>query len=70
MAITVPITIVSLTVYVLRDQIQWIPGLILAIGMVIGAMASVQFAINVPQSVLKWAMFGMVLLVCIGAYFS
>lgn len=70
MAITVPVTIVALTVYVLRDQVQWIPGLVLAIGMVIGAMASVQFAINVPQTVLKWVMFGMVLLVCIGAYFS
>ena len=70
MAITVPVTIVALTVYVLRNQVQWVPGLVLAIGMVIGTMASVQFAINVPQSVLKWVIFGMVLLVCIGAYFS
>jgi uncharacterized membrane protein YfcA len=70
MAITVPVTVVALTVYVLRDQVQWIPGLVLAIGMVLGAMASVQFAINVPQSVLKWVMFGMVLLVCLAAFFS
>jgi len=70
MAITVPVTVVALAVYVLRDQVQWIPGLVLAIGMVIGAMASVQFAINVPQSVLKWVMFSMVLLVCLAAFFT
>lgn len=70
MAITVPVTVVALLVYVLRHQVQWLPGLVLAIGMVAGAMASVQFAINVPQSVLKWVMFGMVLIVCIVAYFS
>jgi len=38
--------------------------------LVIGAMASVQFAINVPQSVLKWVMFSMVLLVCLAAFFT
>jgi len=70
MAITVPVTVIALTVYVLRNQVQWIPGLVLAIGMVIGAMASVQFAIKVPQFVLKWVMFGMVLLVCLAAFFT
>jgi uncharacterized membrane protein YfcA len=70
MAITVPVTVVALTVYVLRDQVQWIPGLVLAIGMVLGAMASVQFAINVPQSGLTWVMFGLVLLVGLAAFFS
>ncbi len=69
-AITVPITVVALTVYVLGGQVLWIPGVVLAIGMVIGATASVHFAINVPQAVLQWVLFAMVLVACIGAYFS
>ncbi len=70
MAITVVVSLVALTVYILRGQVLFIPGLVLAIGMVAGALASVQFAINVPQYVLKWVMFGMVLIVCLVAYFS
>ena len=70
MAITAALTVVALSIYILRGQVLWIPGLTLAIGMVAGAMLSVQFAINVPQFVLKWVMFAMVLLVCLVAYFS
>jgi len=70
MAINAGLTIVALSVYLLRDQVLWIPGLILAIGTVAGTVLSVQFAINVPQSVLKWTMFAIILLVCVLAYFS
>ena len=69
-AITVPITVVALIVYVIGDQVWWIPGFVLAIGMMIGATASVHFAIKVPQAVLQWVLFAMVLVACIGAYFS
>lgn len=70
MAITAALTVVALIVFVFRDQVLWIPGLVMAVGMVGGAMASVQFAINVPQSVLKWTLFVMVLVTCAAAYFS
>ncbi|MBL4576541.1 MAG: sulfite exporter TauE/SafE family protein [Opitutaceae bacterium] len=70
MAITAALTLVALGVYVLRDQVLWIPGLVMAIGTVTGAMASVNFSISVSQTVLKWIMFGMVLIVCVVAYFS
>jgi len=70
MAITAALTIIALAVFVARGQVLWIPGLTLAIGMVAGAMASVQFAINVPQSVLKWTLFVMVLITCAAAFFS
>ncbi|MDT8397374.1 MAG: sulfite exporter TauE/SafE family protein [Pseudomonadales bacterium] len=70
MAITATLTLVALTVFVIRSQVLWIPGLIMAAGTVAGAMCSVQFAIAVPQSVLKWVLFVMVLLSCAGAYFS
>jgi len=70
MAITAALTVIALGVFVVRGQVLWIPGLVLAVGTVAGAMASVQFAINVPQSVLKWSLFVMVLITCAAAWFS
>ena len=70
MAITAALTVVALGVFIVRGQVLWIPGLIMAIGTVAGAMASVQFAIKVPQTVLKWVLFVMVLITCVAAYFS
>jgi len=70
MAITAILTVVALVVFVARGQVLWIPGLIMAVGTVVGAVTSVRFAIAVPQSVLKWALFTMVVISCVGAYFS
>lgn len=70
MAITAALTVIALGVFILRGQVLWIPGLIMAAGTVVGAMMSVNFAISVPQSVLKWVMFVMVLITCAAAYFS
>jgi uncharacterized protein len=68
MAITCALTVVALGIFILRDQVLWIPGLLMAIGTVAGATVSVQFAISMPQVVLKWILFLMVVLACIGAY--
>jgi uncharacterized membrane protein YfcA len=70
MAITATLTLVALGVFIARGQVLWIPGLLMAAGTVIGAVTSVKFAIAVPQSVLKWVLFGMVLISCAGAWFS
>lgn len=70
MAITAALTVVALGIFLIRGQVLIIPGLILAIGTVAGAMASVNFAVQVPQAVIKWAMFGMVVVACIMAYLS
>jgi uncharacterized membrane protein YfcA len=70
MAITAALTVMALLVFIIRGQVLWVPGLILAVGTVAGATVSVQFAINVPQSVLKWVLFVMVLITCGAAYFS
>ncbi len=70
MAITAALTTVALAVYFVRDQVLIIPGLLLAAGSVAGVFASVRFAISVPQEVLKWILFAMVLLACAGALFS
>lgn len=61
---------VALVVFIARGQVLWIPGSILAFGMVAGAMLSVKFALNVSQNTLKWLLFVMVTLACGGAFFS
>jgi uncharacterized membrane protein YfcA len=70
MAITATLTLVALVVFVMRGQVWWVPGLLMAVGTVVGATTSVRFAISVPQSVLKWTLFVMVLISCTAAYFS
>jgi uncharacterized membrane protein YfcA len=69
MVCTAVFSVVALTVFVLRDQVLWIPGLILAVGTVAGAWLSVKFAISVKQSTLKWIVFVMVSITCTVAYF-
>ncbi|MAM69823.1 MAG: permease [Gammaproteobacteria bacterium] len=69
-AITIFTTTVALGVYILRNQVLIVPGLLLALGAVVGAVLSVKFAISMPQAVLKWILFVMVSLACLGAYFS
>ena len=61
---------VALGIFAWRDQVWWLPGIMLAIGSVIGAMGGVRFAIKVDQSRLKWILFIMVTLTCLGAYWS
>jgi uncharacterized protein len=68
MAATAMLTVVALAIFALNGKVLWGPGLILAIGMVAGAMASVNFAISVPQVVLKWVMFALIVITCIAAY--
>ena len=60
---------VALIVFALRGQVWWIPGFLLAIGSIAGAMISVRFAINVSQNTLKWILFVMVTATCAGAFF-
>lgn len=66
---TAAFSVMALGVFILRDQVLWIPGLILAAGTVIGAIVSVRFAISVAQTTLKWLLFIMVTLTCGAAFF-
>lgn len=66
---TAAFSVVALVVFVARDQVFWVPGLILAAGTIIGAMLSVRFAVNVAQSTLKWILFVMVSITCGAAFF-
>ena len=59
---------VSLLVFMTRDQVLWVPGLVLAAGTVLGVRLSVRMAVNVSQRVLRWFLLVMVLLVCAAAW--
>ncbi len=60
-------SVVALAVFVVRDQVMWLPGLVLGLGTVVGAAISVKFAISVSQTTLKWLLLVMVSLTCAGA---
>jgi uncharacterized membrane protein YfcA len=64
-AVTLAYTIVALTVFIIRGQVDWIPGLVLAIGSMTGAYLSVKFAISVNKKILNWIIFALVALTCI-----
>lgn len=58
---------VALGVFVIRDQVMWIPGLIMGVATMIGVQMSVKFAVNAEQKTLKWILLAMSLIVCIAA---
>jgi len=47
-------TLVALGIFIARDQVEWIPGLVLALGTMVGARLGVGFALTVSQKTLKW----------------
>jgi len=68
MAATGIFSLVALTVFVVRDQVLWVPGLVLAAGTVLGVRLSVRFAISVDHGVLRWILLAMVITVCLAAW--
>jgi len=64
------ITVIALVVFVFRDQVQWLPGLILAVGTMVGAYLGVKVAIKASAIALKWFVFLMTLVACGAALFS
>ena len=67
MVCTGALCIVALLVFAVRDQVLWVPGLILAVGTITGTIISVKFALNVTNNTLKWCILIMAIIVCIGA---
>jgi len=61
-------TSVALVVFILFGLVWWIPGLILAAGSMLGAHLAVKLAVNVPQHFLKWFLFAMTLVACLGGF--
>ena len=59
---TALLSIASLAVFVSTDRVEWVSGILLAIGMTVGAYLSVKFALNVDQRFIKWLL---LLMVCL-----
>ncbi len=58
---TVFFTGVALAIFIINDQVRWIPGLILAIGSMTGAVIGVKMALKIPPKSVKWFLFIMTL---------
>ena len=53
-------SVAALSVFIFTGRVEWVSGIILAVGMTIGALVSVRFALNIDQRVIKWTLFVMV----------
>jgi len=58
---TAAFTLVALVIFIVRGQVEWIPGLVLAVGTMAGARIGVGLALQVSQTALKWFLFVMTL---------
>ena len=63
------LTGLALVIFIWRGQVMWIPGLILAVGTMLGAQLGVKLALNVSQNSLKWFLFIMTLAASAAAFF-
>ncbi len=50
---TVIFTSIALIVFIVRDQVAWIPGILLGVGSIVGAQIAVKFAVEVKAKTLK-----------------
>ena len=69
MVCTLAFTFVSVAIFIIFDLIEWVPGLILAGGNMVGAYLMVKVAVRSSQITLKWALFVMTL-IAVGAVFT
>lgn len=60
-------TLVALAIFVMRDQVLWVPGLILAVGTMAGAKIGVNLALSLSQTHLKWFLFVMTVCASVAA---
>jgi len=67
---TLAFTFLALILFVIRDQVWWVPGLILASGSIAGAHLAVKITINVTQKTLKWFLFIMTIFASLAAIFD
>ncbi len=63
------LTSIALVVFIIDDLIQWLPGLALALGSMVGAAIAVRIALNISQKAMKWFLFLMTLCASAAALF-
>lgn len=61
---------ISLVVFIWDDLVRWLPGLVLALGNMVGTLVAVKISLNISQNTMKWFLFVMTLIACIAAWFS
>jgi len=54
----------SLIIFIVREQVVWIPGAILSVGAIVGVLLSLKFAMKANQEVLKRFVLVVILIVC------
>ncbi len=64
MLCTMVFSVAALAVFIVQDQVLWVPGLIMGAATIVGVHFSVKFAISAQQKTLKWILLAMALLVC------
>lgn len=67
---TLSFTSIALLVFILDDLVLWLPGIVLAVGNMVGALVAVKISLNISQRALRWFLFIMTVAVCIAAIFS
>ena len=68
LACTLFFTLPALVIFVARGQVEWLPGIVLAAGNMIGAHYGVRLAVKVQPKTLKWVMFLMTLVAVVAAF--
>ena len=64
---TLIFTAIALLVFIARDQVAWLPGLILAAGSMLGAQVAVKFAIAIKPKTLKFLVLVMTIVASLAA---
>jgi uncharacterized membrane protein YfcA len=70
MLCTAVFSVVALAVFISRDQVSWIPGIVMGLATIGGVQISVRFAISAQHTTLRWIVLAMAIVVCIAALFS
>ena len=55
-------SVAAIPVFIAAGLVDWVPAILIALGMTVGAVLSVKFALTVSQKVMKWVLFAMVCL--------
>ncbi len=64
MVCTLGFGLLSLVIFIIREQVVWIPGAILSVGTIVGVLMSLKFAMKVNQEVLKRFVLVVIVIVC------
>lgn len=66
---TFAFTGLALLIFIVDDLVSWVPGLVLALGTMLGAAIAVKVSLNISQKTMKWFLFVMTLAASAAAMF-